>query len=105
MINVHFDMDEGRCELSVKGSVATLCADTITIIKQVYEGMKAENPESAEDYKKMMIESIESAFMSKEEMDNWVMKGLLEILLKGVKEHNEDDLIQELKDLKRAEME
>lgn len=104
MINVHFDVDEDRCELSVKGSVATLCADTIMIIKHVYKGIREENPELAENYKKLMIEGIESAFMPKKEMDNWVMKNLLETL-KDVKEHNNDDLINELKDLKKSEME
>ena len=105
MINVHFDINEGRCELSVKGSVATLCTDTITIIKQVYEGIREENPESAEEYKKSVIRNIELAFMSIGEMENYATERLLETLLKGVKENNDDDLIQELKDLKRAEME
>jgi ketopantoate reductase len=104
MISVHFDANEGRCELSVKGSVATLCADTITILKHVYKGMREENPESAEVYKKMMIQSIETAFMTNEELDECI-KDLINEICNKINKHNEDDLIQELNDLKKAEME
>jgi hypothetical protein len=103
MIDVHFD--EGRCKLSVKGSTTTLCADTIMIIKNIYEGMREQDPESAESYKTTISKNIEDAFVSDEELHNHIVENMLSMMLKGVKEHNNDDLINELKDLKKSEME
>ena len=103
MIDVHFD--EGRCELKVKGSATTLGADTIMIIRNVYEGIREQDPESAELYKAIIFNSIETAFMSAEELHNHAVENMLSMMLKGVKEHNNDDLINELKDLKKSEME
>lgn len=42
MIDVHFD--EGRCELEVNGLVTTLGADTIMIVRNIYEGIREESP-------------------------------------------------------------
>lgn len=103
MINVHFD--EGRCELEVHGSTPTLGADTIMIVGNVYEVMKKRDPESAELYKEMIFKNIEIAFMSAEEFHNHVAQNMLSIMLKEIKEHNDNDLINELKDLKKSEME
>lgn len=103
MINVRFD--EGRCELEVKGSTPTLGADTIMIVRNVYESIREESPESAELYKAIIFNSIETAFVSAEELHNHTIENMLSIMLKGDMKHNEGDLIQELKDLKKSEME
>lgn len=99
MINVR--LDESKCELAVSGSVTTLGADTIMIVRNVYEGMKEQDPESAELYKAIIFENIKTAFMSSEELHNHTAENMLSIMLKG----DMDDLINELKDLKKAEME
>jgi hypothetical protein len=103
MIDVHFN--EGRCELEVAGSITTLGADTIMIVRNVYEGIREESPESAELFKAIIFNGIETAFMSAEEMHNRTLENMLSTMLKGVKGHNNDDLINELKDLKKSEME
>lgn len=43
--------------------------------------------------------------MSSEELHNHTLQNMLSMMLKGVKEHNNNDLINELKDLKKSEME
>ena len=92
----------GTGEIQAEGTVNELCADTMVIIKQLYDRLKKENPECAESYKRNVISSIETAFMADEEMYDCLMKELLNVMLKGFEEN---ELIQELKDLKKFENE
>jgi hypothetical protein len=94
--------DKGTGEIQVEGTVSELCTDTNVIIRQIYNSIKKKNPELAESYKRNIIRGIETAFMSDEEMHEHLMKELLNVMLKGI-EGNE--LIQELKDLKKSENE
>lgn len=105
MIDVHFDANKDEFELSVEGSAPTLCADTIMIVRKVYEGIRKQDPKEAEFFKAVIINRIKTAFMSSEELHNRVVENILSMMLKGVKEHNNNDLINELKDLKKSEME
>jgi hypothetical protein len=92
----------GTGEIQAKGTASELYTDTMIIIKQLYDRLKKENPESAESYKYCVIRSIETAFMSDEEMYEHLRKKLLNVMLKGIEEN---ELIQELKDLKKSENE
>lgn len=105
MINVRFDANEGRCELEVKGSTPALGADIIMIIRNVYEGIREQDPKEAEFFKAVIINRIKTAFMSAEELHNRAVENMLSMMLREVKEHNNNDLINELKDLKKSEME
>ena len=90
----------GTGEIQVKGTVSTLCADTMIIISQVYDNLKKENPELAESYKRNVIRGIETAFMTDEEAHEHFIKELLNVMMKGFEEN---ELIQKLKDLKKSE--
>jgi ribosome-binding protein aMBF1 (putative translation factor) len=92
----------GTGKIQAEGTVNELYADTMIIIKQLYDRLKKENPELAESYKQCVIRGIETAFMSDEEMHEHLMKELLNVMLKGIEEN---ELIQELKDLKKSENE
>jgi hypothetical protein len=92
----------GTGEIQVEGTVSELYVDTMVIIRQLYNQLKKENPELAELYKRNIIRGIETAFMADEEMHEHLMKELLNVMLKGIEEN---ELIQELKDLKKSENE
>ena len=49
MIKVSCNWGKTECEL--KGSLATLCADTATILKAIYEKIKARDEDMAEEWK------------------------------------------------------
>ena len=100
MIKAH--INKGTGNIQVEGTVAELCADINVIIRQIYNSLKKENPELAESYKEYIIKNIETAFISDEEMHEHLMKELLNAMLK---EFEENELIQELKDLKKSENE
>jgi hypothetical protein len=95
----------GTGEIQAKGTVSELYVDTMVIIKGLYKQVKKENPELAESYKRNIIRGIETAFMSDEEVHEHLMKELLNVMLKGFEENEENELIQELKDLKKSENE
>jgi ribosome-binding protein aMBF1 (putative translation factor) len=92
----------GTSEIHVEGTVRELYADTMVVIKELYNRLKKDNPECAESYKQYVIKGIETAFMSDEEMHDHLMKKLLDVMVKGFEEN---ELIQELKDLKKSENE
>lgn len=92
----------GTGEIQVEGTVSTLYADTMTIISGLYNRLKKDNPECAESYKRNVIRGIETAFMANEELHEHLMRELLNVMFKGFEEN---ELIQELKDLKKSENE
>ena len=94
--------NNGTGDVQVEGEVSTLYADTMTIIKELYNGLKEDNPELAESYKRAIIRGIETAFMSEEELHEYFMNELLGVMHKRFEE---DELIRELKDLKKSENE
>lgn len=92
----------GTGEIQAEGTVSTLYADTMTIIRELYNRLKKDNPECAESYKRNVIRGIETAFMANEELHEYLMKELLNAMVKRIEEN---ELIQELKDLKKSENE
>lgn len=95
-------INNGVGDIQFKGTVSTQYADTMIIIEELYNGLKEDDPELAESYKRAIIRDIETAFMTNEEKHDYLMRELLNVILKGFEE---DELIQELKDLKKSEME
>jgi len=94
--------NNGTGEIQAEGTVSTLYTDTMTIIRELYNRLKTDNPECAESYKRNVIRGIETAFMANEELHEHLMRELLNVMFKGFEEN---ELIQELKDLKKSENE
>ena len=94
--------NNGTGEIQTEGTVNELYTDTMIIIKQLYDRLKKEKPECAESYKRNVIRGIETAFMTDEELHEHFMNELLGVMHKRFEE---DELIQELKDLKKSENE
>jgi len=94
--------NNGTGEIQAEGTVSTLYTDTMTIIRELYNRLKKDNPECAESYKRNVIRGIETAFMANEELHEHLMRELLNVMFKGFEEN---ELIQELKDLKKSENE
>lgn len=94
--------NNGIGEIQAEGAVDTLYSDTMVIINQLYNQLKKKNPECAESYKQCVMKGIETAFMTDEELHDYLMRELLNVMHKRFEE---DELIQELKDLKKSENE
>lgn len=94
--------NNGTGDVQVEGEVSTLYSDTMVIINQLYNSLKKDNPECAESYKQCVMKGIETAFMTDEELHDYLMRELLNVMHKRFEE---DELIQELKDLKKSENE
>jgi hypothetical protein len=62
------------------GTLPTIINDTLNIVKSVYRAVRENNPEHGEKYKQAVLKHIGNSF-------------------------DENELIQELKDLKKSEME
>lgn len=95
-------INNGVGDIQFKGTVSTQYADTMIIIKTLYNRLKKKNPECAESYKQYIIKGIETAFMSDEELHDYLMRELLNVMHERFEEN---ELIQELKDLKKSENE
>ena len=76
MIKYNIDDKERVLNLEVKGDVATLAADVILLMSEIYSDIKAKNPDSAKDFKKCIIMAIEDGvvFASKEERKDIIKK-------------------------------
>lgn len=95
-------INNGVGDIQFKGTVSTQYADTMIIIEELYNGLKEDDPELAESYKRAIIRDIETAFMTNEERHEYLMRELLNVMHERFEEN---ELIQELKDLKKSEME
>lgn len=94
--------NNGVSDIQFKGTVRTLYSDTMIIIEELYNGLKEDDPKLAESYKRAIIRDIETAFMTNEEKHDYLMRKLLNVMHKRFEEN---ELIQELKDLKKSENE
>ena len=70
-----------NAELEVKGDVATITADVILLVSEIYSDMKAKNPDSAKEFKDNIITAIEDGvvFVSEEERNDIIKKKYEEV--------------------------
>lgn len=105
------EVNKMGCLVEIEGSTMELIAESQHLLNQIYETIKEDNNECANLYKEMMIKNIDFAFMSEEQKENKLLDVLEEVLgfSKSSPEDNkpdfDDDLINELRELKRKEME
>lgn len=83
MIKYNIDNKNGvlNAELEVKGDVATITADVILLVSEIYSDMKAKNPDSAKDFKEYITMAIKDGvvFVSEEERKDIIKKKCEEI--------------------------
>lgn len=82
--NIDRESEDSSCE--IKGTTMELCMETIFMIRQIYIGIKEKDEYAASRFKRTLVELIDKAFLTPEELDAQNKK---------VKEEN-DKLIKEL---------
>ena len=87
MIKYNIDDKERVLNLEVKGDVATLAADVILLMSEIYSDIKAKNPDSAKDFKKCIIMAIKEGvvFASEEERKSIIKKKYEEVAVQLAK--------------------
>ena len=92
---IKIETKNGNCTVGISGSLSTLCSDTMIIIRSIYNGIKEEDKEAAETYKKMIVKEIEMAFKSDDEIHEKA-KDFINEFLSG---HDMPDLLYALSSL------
>lgn len=82
--NIDRESEDSSCE--IKGTTMELCMETIFMIRQIYVGIKEKDEYAASRFKRTLVELIDKAFLTPEELDAQNKK---------VKEENEK-LLKEL---------
>ena len=61
---------EKKTVIGFSGTTKDICADFVSVIHHVYEGMKEENENGAEMFKQLFNKSIKLAFMDDDELED-----------------------------------
>ena len=65
--NIDRESEDSSCE--IKGTTMELCMETIFMIRQVYIGIKEKDEYAASRFKRTLVELIDTAFLTPEELD------------------------------------
>ena len=87
MIKYNIDDKNSVLNLEVKGDVATIAADVILLMSEIYSDIKAKNPDKAKDFKECIIRAIEEGvvFVSAEERKDIIKKKYEEVAVQLAK--------------------
>lgn len=87
MIKYNIDDKDSVLNLEVKGDVATLAADVILLMSEIYSDIKAKNPSKAKDFKECITIAIKDGivFVSEEERKDIVKKKYEEVAVQLAK--------------------
>ena len=55
MIKCHMDRDKGRVEIAAGGSLKNIGTELMAIMHECYIGIKENSPESADEFKRVII--------------------------------------------------
>lgn len=65
--NIDRESEDSSCE--IKGTTMELCMETIFMIRQIYVGIKEKDEYAASRFKRTVVELIDTAFLTPEELD------------------------------------
>ena len=82
---------KGHTEVALEGSLAELQADTLALIEGIYRGIEEKNEEAAKRFKEVILNDINLAFMTADEIVEERGAELLKGLLSCLREMEEDD--------------
>ena len=106
---IDLKINHGMASIQVLGSTSDITTETLLGIKGIYEGLKERDSECAEMYKEMILKTINTAFLTTEEVHDLAkekMNSLFDGLLKSVKGNESlEDVLMELKEAKLRENE
>ena len=69
MIKFNIDRENNDSSCELKGTTMELCMETIFMIRQVYIGIKEKDEYAASRFKRTLVELIDTAFLTPEELD------------------------------------
>lgn len=65
---IKIEVNKGEVDSYINGSLSEICADCITVIHAVYNQIKAEDEESAEEFKHIMSKHMSLSFNTEDEV-------------------------------------